>query len=461
MQTLDKPQVLPAPIANTGLKNVIPDNPTGTYLASINGGFPDITMKPKADGGIPPDGKDLNGFCNLLSQFYFYTQNGGVFTFDQSVSNAIGGYPQGAVLYWKHDNVIERVESQIENNTYNFVTTPSYIDGAKWKIVTDAPLERDLGEIITSILPLSDAGLHLLDGSVLQGGGIYDGFVTHIAGLVSAYPDLFETEANWQSAVSTYGVCGKFVYDSVNNTVRLPKITGIVDGTTDLTALGDLVEAGLPNITGMIPVPRGNQQPPAPSGAFSKRSATYNARIGGGSGDDWGNYYDFNASDSNSIYGNSNTVQPQTIKVLYYIVVATATKTEIEVDIDQIATDLNGKADVDLSNCTKPYIVETYNNGTDWYRIYSDGWCEQGGKLVVYSGAVGGGGYNTATLNFLKPFVKFITYTVQARHDRFNAGFAENALGQSLSSVSVYQVNDSGVSYTNPYVVWQAAGYIN
>ena len=354
MQTLTKPQVLPAPIADIGLKNVIPDNPTGTYLASVKGGFPAITMTAKADGGVPPDGKDLNGFYNILSQFYFYTQNGGVFTFDQSVSNAIGGYPQGAVLYWKHDNVIERVESQIENNTYNFVTTPSYIDGAKWKIVTDAPLERDIGEIITSILPLSDAGLHLLDGSVLQGGGIYDDFVTYIAGLVSTYPDLFETEANWQSAVSTYGVCGKFVYDSVNNTVRLPKITGIVEGTTDLTALGDLVEAGLPDHIHYL----------------SRCADISNEHVGSetGSTDTISDYNGTQqktsslASLSNSIYGNSTTVQPQTIKVLYYIVVATATKTEIQVDIDQITVDLANKANKDLSNITQA----TKSDVTSW-----------------------------------------------------------------------------------------------
>ena len=47
------------------------------------------------------------------------------------------------------------------------------------------------------------------------------------------------------------------------------------------------------------------------------------------------------ASQSNSIYGNSNTVQPQSIKVFYYIVIATTTKTDIEVDIDEIVTDLN------------------------------------------------------------------------------------------------------------------------
>ena len=26
-----------------------------------------------------------------------------------------------------------------------------------------------------------------------------------------------------------------------------------------------------------------------------------------------------------------------------------------------------------------PYITETYSNGASWYRVYSDGWCEQGG----------------------------------------------------------------------------------
>ena len=52
----------------------------------------------------------------------------------------------------------------------------------------------------------------------------------------------------------------------------------------------------------------------------------------------------FDASQSNSIYGNSSTVQPQSIKVFYYIVIATTTKTNIQVDIDEIVTDLNGKA---------------------------------------------------------------------------------------------------------------------
>lgn len=206
---------------------------------------------------------------------------------------------------------------------------------------------RNIGEIIQSTIPLSDAGLHLLDGSLINGAGSYSAFVTYIAGLVTDYPDLFETEANWQQAVTDYGVCGKFVYDSTNNTVRLPKITGFTEGTTDVTALGDLIEAGLPNIEGTIGDTIEARSNPTATGALYVTTTS-----GGGEGN--GNYRYFgmglDASRSSSIYGNSTTVQPQAIKVLYYIVIANSVKTNIEVDIDEVMTDLNGKADVDLSN---------------------------------------------------------------------------------------------------------------
>ena len=42
------------------------------------------------------------------------------------------------------------------------------------------------------------------------------------------------------------------------------------------------------------------------------------------------------------------------------------------------------------------YVVETYNNGTNWYRIYKSGWVEQGGVTSVSSG--------DDTVTLLKPF---------------------------------------------------------
>ena len=44
--------------------------------------------------------------------------------------------------------------------------------------------------------------------------------------------------------------CGKFVVDTINQTVRVPRIYGILQGTLTNSATGDIVEAGLPNITG-------------------------------------------------------------------------------------------------------------------------------------------------------------------------------------------------------------------
>jgi len=84
----------------------------------------------------------------------------------------------------------------------------------------------------------------------------------------------------------------------------------VIQGSDSNHAAGTTIEPGLPNITGSIAVPRGVNSLPTPSGAFTKRSNTWNARVGSGANDDWGNYYDFNASKSSSIYGNSTTVQP-------------------------------------------------------------------------------------------------------------------------------------------------------
>lgn len=213
------------------------------------------------------------------------------------------------------------------------------------------PIEptRNIGQIVHSTLPLNDVGLHLIDGALIDGNGIYAEFVDYIATLDQT-AKWFTDEATWQQSVLDYGVCGKFVYDAAANTVRLPKITGFIEGTTDLNALSELIEAGLPNIEGRLgAVASGTSYNTFTQGAFINPTIVDTANTWGSSS---GNRvtYDFDASKSNPIYDNSDTVQPQAINVIYYIVIATSTKTNVEVNIDNIATDLNGKADVDLNN---------------------------------------------------------------------------------------------------------------
>lgn len=228
--------------------------------------------------------------------------------------------------------------------------------------------ERNIGELVYSLVPVTDSGLHLLDGDLLDGTGIYADFYDYMADIQATAPQIFCSEADWQTSILTYGVCGKFVIDTVNHTIRLPKATGFVEGTVTPSALGDLVEAGLPNITGNT---GGCVNNGTPRGCFYQ--STQVSTAGGGSGKFYENGFD--ASRSSSIYGNSTTVQPQSIKGYIYMVIANTAKTPVQVDIDNIATELNA--------CYAHRVVEfqapTAQNNYTWYRKYADGWVEQGG----------------------------------------------------------------------------------
>ena len=220
-------------------------------------------------------------------------------------------------------------------------------------VATPVEAGRNIGQIIQSLLPITDAGLHLLDGTLIDGNGIYKAFVDYIKtlDLTASY---FTTEADWQASVTQYGVCGKFVYNASANTVRLPKVTGILEGTIDANALGDLVEqfVRLPNITGSFAYSCNEDATPAVSGAYTRTAISADTNNGAGyQGDGNSNNYTFafNASLSSNVYsgnGSDTKIQPQSIKGYYYIVVATSAKTDVEVDIDNVVTDLNNKVDV-------------------------------------------------------------------------------------------------------------------
>lgn len=241
--------------------------------------------------------------------------------------------------------------SVVSGGVANIVTNTAYNSSTNKIATMNDVFSRNIGEIVQSTIPLTDAGLHLLDGSEIVNMGIYSNFFTKIQQLYNSgnYDYLFTTASDWQTSVDTYGVCGKFVYSAGLQTLKLPKITGFAESTIDVTTLGDLTEAGLPNITGAFNASQLHDGSPVATGAFGTGGA---AKKSTPTSDTDSSQYGFNldASRSSAIYGNSSTVQPQSIKVLYYIVVANSTKTEIEVDIDNVVTDLNSKLDKNLSN---------------------------------------------------------------------------------------------------------------
>ena len=99
--------------------------------------------------------------------------------------------------------------------------------------------------------------------------------------------------------------------------------------------------AGLPNIQGTLTGSASQVVPPtgSESGALytSTKTVTQYISLGGSSASRKGGIVSFDASKSNSIYGNSDTVQSQTTKYYFYIVIGTVTKTDLLVDIDNIA----------------------------------------------------------------------------------------------------------------------------
>lgn len=80
---------------------------------------------------------DVNGIGRLMSQGGFFNRNGGYYTYDPKVADAIGGYPQGAILRYKdrESGLVRVVRSLVADNKFDFVSNPEYIDDVHWHYV--------------------------------------------------------------------------------------------------------------------------------------------------------------------------------------------------------------------------------------------------------------------------------------------------------------------------------------
>lgn len=153
------------------------------------------------------------------------------------------------------------------------------------------------------------------------------------------YPSLTCTEDEWQTTATMTigGQVGKFVIDDEQGTIRLPKIIMPIQGLTDLSKLAEIVEAGLPNITGSIRayVDLGAEgQDDANEALYTERTGVYYTGTQGAGGATDRNRLSLDASRSNPIYGNSTTVQQEQIRYPYFIQVATGVEKTEDVDRD-------------------------------------------------------------------------------------------------------------------------------
>lgn len=141
----------------------------------------------------------------------------------------------------------------------------------------------------------------------------------------------------------------------------------------------------------------------------------------------------------------------------------------INVDINQIATDLNLKADKDLTNIAPNTgillnwlntdgirtVVETYSSGSSFYRVYSDGWIEQGG---VYSGSYTADGIYTITLlKAMSSADYYYTALGQANGSSATSNWGTGAPYLSTRTTTSFQIISDAIQFSTG-MSWYVCG---
>jgi hypothetical protein len=203
----------------------------------------------------------------------------------------------------------------------------------------------EIGDIGIAALPIDESKQkrRYLNGQSISQEQ-FAAFTAKLRAAVALYPSLACTESEWQAIKSSskVGQVGKFVINDTTGTIRLPCIVKL-QGTLSLANIGNIKDAGLPNIEGYIAGLVENGR--AGTGAFYNLRSVSNQGYGTNIVSNYG--VNFSASKSNPIYGNSNTVQEEAIQYPYFIQVASSGP-EAEIPNEILYTKLN----TDLSNIT-------------------------------------------------------------------------------------------------------------
>jgi len=205
------------------------------------------------------------------------------------------------------------------------------------------------GFIIPAVGKISDERFTLLDGKTLSRKGTYEAFCNKVVEQVQAGNWFSCSEEEYNSDVSAYGQCGRFVI--TNDYVRIPKITRFIGATITLSEIGKSYAESLPNInvktTGSG---EGNS-------LWHRNHTADKTGLARGDGNTVGKdgsspqISNISLTTYNPTYQEGAKVQPDHIKYPYYMVISTEGQTaEVGVDINKVYEDLNIKANSDLSN---------------------------------------------------------------------------------------------------------------
>ena len=306
MAIQNQPGFIPAPFANSGTKNVIPETmptPSASAAASWTDGFPTVCSLPLASGGIPPARADFNGLFNSITQAQAFYQSGGVYEWDATVDYGTNRMVLGSdgLLYWSIAQSGPNVGGA-QDPTLD--TAQTYWASPK---VPTMPAGDDSQAVATTGFVVAAINIAIPVGTVIWSANpaVPSGYLPCNGAAVgrATYPELFAAIG------TTYGS------GDGSTTFNLPNLIGKVPWGS--TSVGTVLDAGLPNITGML---RDNA-----SGSISEATGSFytspfrpntpNTQFIDTKILQFEELY-LDASRSSNIYGNSSTVQPPALCLL-------------------------------------------------------------------------------------------------------------------------------------------------
>lgn len=297
----------------------------------------------------------------------------------------------------------------------------------------------------------------------------------------SQFPDLWSnylttdllntcTYEDYATDFEIYGQCGMFAVDLTNEKFKVPKIKdgAVIQQALSDSELGKSYNAGLPNATGIIAVTSGSSTDVQflvdDSDDIEQEGALYvsRSRTSYGIGKTSNSHsrqpadISLDLSRSDSIYGNSQTVQPNAITLRYFVVVANGQINQSQMDWSAWASGLQNKLNKDHSNDEKPYITEVSDSSLlpSWYRVWSDGWCEQGGRSSD--------NVASTTISFLLEFndTNYTITTSDTRAATTNSNTGGASYGAYIGSYTTKSFYLSLGKGDQKYAEWHACGYV-
>lgn len=272
-----------------------------------------------------------------------------------------------------------------------------------------------------------------------------------------------KTEAEWQKiATRDNGFCPFYSSGDGRTNFRTPKFAPYQQIAITSASVGKYNQAGLPNITGSVSVSGGENDLSRTSGTLvssgaltaSSHATTTWTGYENVSGRYWSKL-SISASNSDKTYGRSSTVQPESHEWVVCVVAYGIATNVGSVDIQNVMSVVNDvqasltQIKLDIAQIPQPrtYVTKTWSSGTEWYRVWSDGFIEQGGR---------GTG---STCTFSKPFSnKEYTFNVNpssgySSHPDWVAAYEERpSRTKTGTGISWYEGGDQGWD-------WRASGY--